>query len=128
MGPVAQRKAGAPALWPQEAVLKHRQPRPPSHSLGGPRPCSPSCSSRSACAAPPSGSLDGPPTCWGGQVQSTDCTARTQLQLAVDTQGAEKIVTAVEHRLMEQSLECEIWIQGCLIKEPLTGRMVGVKE
>lgn len=46
----------------------------------------------------------------------------------MDTQGAEKIVKAVEHWLMEQSLGCENQIQGCLTKEPLAGRMVGVKE
>lgn len=75
--------------------LSHRQPQPPVHTVGIPRPCWPGCSNSSACVVPRSGSQGGPPTCRGEETQKHNVSQRGRKvlrdnKLGVDFQGSEE--------------------------------------
>ena len=77
---------------PGRLELRQKQSRFPFQAPGGPQSCSPSCNSRSACAAPQPGSLGGLPTCGGsGRSRPLTISPEPSFSWRADTHRAQKI-------------------------------------
>ena len=112
---------------PGRLELRQKQSRFPFQAPGGPQSCSPSCNSRSACAAPQPGSLGGLPTCGGsGRSRPLTISPEPSFSWRADTHGAQKISvwrggTWVAQSSIQLLVSAQVTISRLVRSSPMSG-------